>query len=50
MEITRQFYTFELVKFQFQQILIFWNNFPKHGYFQTKTKKINITNEFFISE
>ena len=38
-------------KFQLQQtILIFWNNFPKQGYFQTKTEKMNITTEFFMFE
>ena len=38
-------------KFQLQQIiLIFRNNFPKHGYLQMKTEKININTEFFIFE
>ena len=38
-------------KFHHQKtILNFWKNFPKQGYFQTKTEKINITTELFIFE
>ena len=38
-------------KCQFQQtILIFGNKFLKKGYFQSKTKKMNIPIEFFVFE
>ena len=38
-------------KCQLQQtILIFGNTFLKKGYFQSKTKKMNIPIEFFVFE
>ena len=38
-------------KFQIEEtILIFQNNFPKHGYFLRKTEKINVITELFIFE
>ena len=36
---------------QFQQlVLIFLNNLPKQGYFQTKTSPMNITTVFLFFE